>query len=101
MRVITTPVTVENVEAQLARYSAADAPRVSAWIREHAALRPAVESWRSLYREVVAAGAGHSEMESAERVALSEFLEGMSAHAWGMVEALAAVNRPPRLPACL
>jgi hypothetical protein len=85
MRAITTPVTAENVDAELARYAADDATRVSAWIREHAAQGPAVKAWRNLYREIVA-GAGSSAGSGDERIGLSEFLEGFGAYAWGLLE---------------
>jgi hypothetical protein len=95
MRAISAPMTVENVDAELGRYDAADAARVSAWIREHAALGPAVASWRRLYREVVAGGVG-SALPGVERIALSEFLEALGAHAWGLLE---RVSRPsPPVP---
>src|SRR5262249_13179961 len=92
MRVIATPVTIENVYAELARYDAADAARVTAWIREHAGPRPAIDAWRALYREVARRPRRRHRPPGRDRLAIARFLEGLGAYTWSLVETSARLQ---------
>ncbi len=52
--VLTRPLTLENIAAELARYDPADAAAVSARIRAEAGLEEAAAAWLALYAEVLA-----------------------------------------------
>jgi GNAT superfamily N-acetyltransferase len=86
MRAIATPVTIENVDAELARYDPADAARVTAWIRAHAGPAPAIAAWRALYRKVARRPRSRRRPQASERLVISRFLEGLGAYTWGLVE---------------
>lgn len=54
LRLLTAPVTADGILAELARYDAQDAERVSATIRATASLDAATDRWAALYDEVIA-----------------------------------------------
>jgi glycosyltransferase involved in cell wall biosynthesis len=87
MRTITEPVSLEGVERELDRYDAADAARVSSWIRTGAGFDDGLGRWLRLYREVLADPPIGSPAE--EALALSRFLGSFSAFVWSLID-------PPR-----
>jgi len=56
-RTLTDPITVDGVRERLRGYDAADAARVSAWVRDNASLEGAASEMERVYEECVAVGA--------------------------------------------
>ncbi len=78
-RTLDHPVTPEAIGAQLDRYDAADAARVSARIRAEASLSRAADQWEALYAEVLSEDARRGEADRlAEGCAAADYLRSIS-----------------------
>lgn len=78
-RTLDQPVTHEAIGAQLDRFDAADAARVSARIRAEASLSRAADQWEALYTEVLTEDAGRGAADRlAEGCAAADYLRSIS-----------------------
>jgi glycosyltransferase involved in cell wall biosynthesis len=74
LRTFGDPVTVERCIAEIRRYDAADALKISEMARQHADLQPLLDTWEALYAEAIE-GARRSPVEPSAHVhAVSRFL---------------------------